>query len=408
MAQLVPIDKDFIANPYPHYQRWLEGPRVFWHPDFFGGAWVIPRHADIIALLRDLENISTEKTGSLVSQFPPENHEELRDIDLYLARWLAFIDPPKHNQLRRLLRKGFTPQVVNSFRPRVQQIAEELLDKALERSGDSGEIDLVRDFAYKLPVRVVSAMLGVPDEDHPMFMDWMDDLAMFLGNANPTVEVARKAKQALYNLTEYFRALTPARRAQPGNDLISILLAAEEDGVGLTEEELYAQCVFFLFAGHETTSNLIANAMYCLLRFPEEMARVRADFRLIPSMVEEALRYEGPMQYTFRLARRDFDLFGQPVRKGDVLVVVFGAANRDPRVFEDPDRFDVTRHPNPHLTFGYGLQKCLGAGTARMEADVAYTTLLRRFPRIELAETPQWTDVYRFRGLKSLRIHITA
>jgi len=401
-----PIDKAFIANPYPHYRRWLDGPRVFWHPDFFGGSWVITRHADVIALLRDLDNISTEKTGSLVTQFPPEYHDELRDIDLYLARWLAFIDPPKHNQLRRLLRKGFTPQVVNSFRPRVQQITDELLDKAVAQSNGSGEIDLVRDFAYQLPVRVVSAMLGAPDEDHPQFMQWMDDLAMFLGNANPTVEVARKAKQALYSLTEYFRQLTPARRANPGDDLISILLSAEEDGVGLSEEELYAQCVFFLFAGHETTSNLIANAMYCLLRFPDEMARVRENLSLVPSMIEEALRYEGPMQYTFRLARRDFDLFGQPVKKGDVLVVVFGAANRDPAVFDDPDRFDATRHPNPHLTFGYGLQKCLGAGTARMEADIAFTTLLRRFPRIELLEPPEWTDVYRFRGLKRLKIKV--
>ncbi len=402
---IAPIDRAFIADPYSHYRRWLQGPRAFWHPEFFGGSWVVTRHADIKALLRDLENISTEKTGSLVDQFPPEYHDELRDVDHYLARWLAFIDPPKHVVLRNLLKPGFTPKVVSSFRPRVEAITHQLLDQALDSGASAGEMDLVRDFAYQLPVRVVSAMLGVPDEDHPRFMQLMDDLAMFLGNANPTVEAARAAKQALYELTEYFRGLADHRRANPGQDLISILLAAEDEGQVLSEEELYAQCVFFLFAGHETTSNLIANAMLCLLRFPEQMALLRSDPSLIPSMVEEALRYEGPMQYTFRLARRDFDLFDQPVKQGDVLVVVFGAGNRDPAVFPEPDRFDITRQPNPHLTFGYGLQHCLGAGVARMEAQVAYQALLERLDQIELLEAePQWHDVYRFRGLRRLPI----
>lgn len=395
------FNKEFIANPYPKYHEWLDAGRIIWSPDFFGGAWLIPHHKDNTDLLRDSDNLTTEKSSSLVSQFPPEYHAELQPLDEYLSRWLAFIDPPKHLRIRRLLQQGFTPQVIEGFRPQVQAIVDDLLDRVIDR----GEMDMVKDFAYQLPVRVVAMMLGVPDDDHPRFMKLMDDLAMFLGNAKTTVEIARQAKNALQELTTYFEELAPCRRENPGDDLMSILLAAEEEGQVLSEDELYAQCVFFLFAGHETTSNLIGNALLCLLRCPDQMALLREKPELTKTMIEEALRYEGPMQYTFRMAKRDFEVFGQPVKKGDVFVFLFGAANRDAAVFDDPDRFDITRTKNQQLTFGYGLHHCIGAGAARMEAEVAFITLLNRMPNIRLnTNTLEWHDVFRFRGLKSLPI----
>jgi cytochrome P450 len=252
-------------------------------------------------------------------------------------------------------------------------------------------------------------MLGIPDKDHASFVRWMDELAMFLGNASSTVEAARQAKNALDTLTNYFRELLPERRKQAGQDLISILVAAEEEGDVLSEEELYAQCVFFLFAGHETTSNLIGNGMVCLLRHPDQFELLYAQPSLVTGFIEEALRYEGPMQYTFRMARHDFILLDHSIRKGQVLVFLFGAANRDPEVFSEPDRFYITRKKNTHLTFGYGLHHCIGASTACMEADIAFSTLLSRMHAIRLLnDNPQWRDVFRFRGLKSLPIQFEA
>ncbi len=399
------FDRAFIADPYPKYHEWLENGRLFWSPDFFGGAWVVPHYKDNIELLRDSERLTTEKAGGLVSQFPLEYQAELRSLDEYLARWLAFIDPPKHVRIRRLLQKGFTLEVLNSFRPRVQQIVNTLLEQNMAE----GKLDMISEFAYFLPVSVVCAMLGVPDKDHATFVHWMDELAMFLGNASPTVEAARHAKDALDKLTNYFRELLPERRKHAGQDLISLLVAAEEQGEVLSEEELYAQCVFFLFAGHETTSNLIGNGLFCLLRHPDQLALLNARPTLTPGFIEEALRYEGPMQYTFRMARHDFALFGHSIKKGQILVFLFGAANRDPAVFSEPDTFDITQKRPSHLTFGYGLHHCIGAATARMEAEITFSTLLSRTSNIHLlTSNPEWRDVFRFRGLKSLSVQFDA
>jgi cytochrome P450 len=396
------FNQEFIANPYAHYQKWLEGERIFWSKQFFGGAWVLPHYKDSVELLRDNgEYLTTEKAGGMFGQFPPEYQAELLDLEYYIARWLAFIDPPKHIRIRRLLQKGFTNEVVNSFRPRTRQIVDELLDKAIAKG--TGEMDMVSEFAYQLPVRVVSAMMGIPDSDHPQFMTWMDNLARFMGNAAANIEDARVAKEAMSNITGYFRNLLPERKKQPGTDIISYLIAAEESGDVLSEEELYAQCVFFLFAGHETTSNLIGNSLYSLLRHPEQFALLRQQPDLIGSMVEETCRYESPFQYTFRMARTDFELHGQTIHKGQVLIFLFGAANRDSEFFPDPQTYDITRKKNQHLTFGYGLHHCIGASTARMELDVAYTAILERLPNLRLLNaTPEWHAVFRFRGLKTL------
>lgn len=397
------FDRAFINNPYPHYQEWLERGRIFWSDAFLGGAWVVPHHKDIQDWLRDNEHLTSEKASTLVKQFPPEYHQELKSLDDYIAGWLAFIDPPRHIRIRRLLQKGFALEVLNSFRPRVQELVDELLDKVIARG--TGQMDMVADFSYQLPVRVVGMMLGVPDKDHRRFMQWMDNIAMFMGSATANVQNGRDAKNALDGLTDYFRELLPVRRANPGKDLISILISAEEEGDVLTERELFAQCVFFLFAGHETTSNLIGNGLYCLLRYPEQMALLQANPEYMDTFIEETLRCEAPFQYTFRQARHDFEMFGQPIAKGQVFIFPFAAANRDPAIFSNPNDFDITRKKNPQLTFGYGLHHCIGSAVARMEAEISFETMLRRMRDIHLlVEQPEWHDVYRFRGLKSLPV----
>ena len=258
-------------------------------------------------------------------------------------------------------------------------------------------------------MHVVCAMLGVPEKDHVSFLQWINELVLFMGNANASVETARVAKEALLKLTNYFRDLLPERRKHQGLDLMSILIAAEEEGDVLSEEELYAQCVLFLVAGYETTANLIGNGLLSLLRHPGQMALLRERPSLVGSFIEEALRYEGPMQYTFRMVRHDCTILDQPVSKGQVLNFLLGAANRDPAVFAEPNTFDITRKKNTHLTFGYGLHHCIGASTARMEADVAFTTLLQRTREIRmLVDEPEWRNIFRFRGLRSLLIAFVA
>ncbi len=397
------FSRAFIENPYPQYQEWLDNGRIFWSEEFFGGAWVIPHHKDIQELLRDNDRLTSEKAGNLVKQFPPQYHQELRSLDDYIAGWLSFIDPPKHIRIRRLLQKGFTPEVLNSFRPRIQQIVDRLLDQAIAR--DPHKLDWVADFSYQLPVQVVGTMLGVPEKDHHRFMHWLDKIGMLMGSPTARLEDGRNAKEALDGLTAYFGTLLPDRRANPGRDLISILIAAEEDGDVLSERELFAQCVFFFFAGHETTSNLLCNGLHLLLRYPDQMALLRQQPELINTMIEESLRYESPFQFTFRQARHDFEYAGRKIEQGQVVILLFGAANRDAEVFVNPQVYDITRKKNPQLTFGYGLHHCIGAVTARLEAELAFTTLLNRLKTISLdGPAPELHDAFRFRGLKALPI----
>lgn len=394
------INSAFIQHPYDWYHDLFKTQqRIRWMPEFFGGAWVLWHHADITSVIRD-ERLTTEKSGSMVSYYLPEYQRELSQLSEYLGRWLAFIDPPKHIRIRKLLQAGFTPQVLAHFRPTVQQLVNELLQPILAKH----ECDFFHEFAYQLPLYVVCAMLGVPAQDYGLFMHWLDDMAHFIGNNQPPIEKALKAKHAFDNLTAYFRDLLARRRGQPGDDLISILMRAEEGGDVLSADELYANCIFFLFAGHETTSNLLGNGLYNLLRFPDQQALLRQNPTLMPQFIEEAMRFDGPMQYTFRQAKVSFDLLGQSINAKDVLIFLFAAGNRDPHVYDHPEKFDITRSKNPQLTFGYGLHHCIGANTARMEADLAFSTVLATMPNIRLLETPQWSDVYRFRGLKGLKI----
>jgi cytochrome P450 len=267
------------------------------------------------------------------------------------------------------------------------------------------EVELMREIANPMPVRIILEMLGIPQEMRETFVDWSRAIAVFRGNPNRTVEEAHAAQDALTALTEFFRKTVAERRRNKGNDLISLLIDIEEEGEVLTEEELYAQCIALLFAGHETTRNLIGNGMYTLLQHPQQMAELREKPEMIRSAVEELLRYESPVQFTARVLKEDIEVCGQPIRKGWTVLCMLGAANRDPKQFKEPNRLDLARLNNQHLAFSAGLHFCIGAQLARLEGQIALLKLVERFPEMKCnSARPEWASTFGFRGLKNLPV----
>jgi cytochrome P450 len=317
-----------------------------------------------------------------------------------------FRDPPDHTRLRGLVQKAFTPRVVDGLRPRIAELCEQLVDRMLER----GQADLVDDFAYPLPVQIIVEMLGVPAEDHERFREWSDALARGLDPDFLLPEDAVQERLAgIFNFVQYFAGLINERRDHPGDDLISRLIQAEEQGDVLTQGELLSTCILLLVAGHETTVNLISGGALALMQHPEEQARVRADPELMRSAVEEMLRYVSPVQLTGRVARADMEVGGVDLAAGDFSMLLIGSANHDPDAFERPEEFDVGRSDNPHLGFGFGLHHCLGAPLARLEAQIALDTLLRKVSQLELeADALVHKDNIVLRGLAALPVRLRA
>ena len=388
-------------DPYPLYHR-LRAEDPVHRSDL--GFWVLTRHADVLAVLRD-PRMSRDPRRS-------ERVELLRssaELDELLASEEAapsmlFVDPPDHTRLRTLVNKAFTPAAVERLRPRVEAIVAGLLD----RVAGAGAMDVVEDLAYPLPVTVICELFGVPEADHDRFRAWSRGLVRLLDPlvATDALEGALRARLALRG---YLRELIADRRAHPIGDLLTALIAAEDEGHQLSEDELVSMCVLLLVAGHETTVNLIANGLVALLRDPEALAGLKAEPGLAGSAVEELLRYDSPVQFTSRHALADLDLGGCRVRAGETVVAVLGAANRDPAQFPDPDRLDLARQPNRHVAFGGGIHFCLGAPLARMEARIAIPALLARLPSLELGPGPPTRrDTVTLRGLASLPVTFRA
>jgi hypothetical protein len=298
------------------------------------------------------------------------------------------------------MNKGFTQSAAEALRPQVERIVDGILDPL----GHLSQADLVNELAYPMPVRVISELLGVPETMHSAFLRWSAAIAEFNGSPNRTVEHAQNAQNAVLALTDFFRGAVAERRGNKGNDLISLLIDIEEDGEALTEEELYAQCVMLLFAGHETTRNLIASGIYSLLREPEKLAELRENPALIRSAVEEFLRFESPIQYTARVAKEDIELCGVRIPKRQTILCMLGAANRDPKRFTDPDTLDLNRLNNQHLAFSAGPHFCIGSQLARLEGQVAILRTIERFPNLRLAQAAEWAPNFGFRGLKALPV----
>ena len=397
------FSEDVLQDPYPTYARLhKEGPIHYVEVAGKWAVWSIFSHAECASIAKDTR-FSAKRAQQMLLPLPLSKQGEFSELARMFSMWLIFMDPPEHTRLRKLLTKGFSPAAVEALRPQVEAI----VDRMLSPLKPGSEVELMREFAHPLPVRIILEMMGIPQEMRDTFVDWSHAIGAFRGNPNRTVEDARACQDALIQLTEFFRKTVADRRRNKGNDVISLLIDIEEEGEVLTEEELYAQCIALLFAGHETTRNLIGNGMYTLLKNPEQTAELREHPELTRSAVEELLRYESPVQFTARVLKEDMEICGQLVRKGWTVQCMLGAANRDPKQFKEPNQLDLKRLNNQHLAFSAGLHACIGAQLARLEGQVAISNLVRRFPNMKLSGPhPQWTPTFGLRGLKSLCVTV--
>jgi cytochrome P450 len=397
----VVFSNEVLQDPYPTYTRMLEeGPLHFVDIGGQWAVWAVFGHADCSAVAKD-PRLSAKRAQQMIITLPPSSQAEFSELARMLGLWLIFMDPPEHTRLRKLLNKGFSPAAVEGLRPQVEAI----VDRMLEPVKHGKEFELMQNFANPMPVRIISEMLGIPQELHDTFVNWSRAIALFRGNPNRTVEQARAAQDALKALTNYFRQTVAERKRNKGNDLISLLIDIEEEGEVLTEEELYAQCIALLFAGHETTRNLIGNGIYTLLKHPDETAELREKPEMIRTAVEEILRFESPVQFTARVLKEDIEVCGQRIPKRWSVLCMLGAANRDPKQFKDPNQLNLKRLNNQHLAFSAGPHFCIGSQLARLEGQVAISRLVQRFPNMKLTgPKPEWASTFGFRGLKSLPV----
>jgi len=392
---------EILQDPYPTYARLHEeGPLHYVDVGSKWAVWSIFSHAECSSVAKD-PRLSAKRAKQMLLPLPLSRQSEFSELARMLSLWLIFMDPPEHTRLRKLLNKGFSAAAVEGLRPQ----AEAIVDQMLKPLQHGSEVELMSEFANPMPVRIISELLGVPQALHGTFVNASRAIAVFRGNPNRTVEEARAAQDALIELTEFFRKTVAERRRNKGTDLISLLIDIEEEGEVLTEEELYAQCIALLFAGHETTRNLIGNGMYTLLQHPQETAELRERPEMIRSAVEELLRYESPVQFTARVLKEDVEVCGQQIRKGWTVLCMLGAANRDPKQFKEPNQLDLKRLNNQHLAFSAGLHFCIGAQLARLEGQIALLNLVQRFPEMKLTgPRPEWASTFGFRGLKSLPV----
>lgn len=392
---------EILQDPYPTYARLhQEGPLHYVDVGGKWAVWSIFSHAECSTIAKD-PRCSAKRAQQMLSLLPPGRQSEFSELARMFSLWLIFMDPPEHTRLRKLLNKGFSPQVIEALRPQVEAIADRML-KPLQRGS---EVELMHQFANPLPVRVILEMMGLPQEMHDKFADWSRAIAEFRGSPVRTLDQARAAQDALVALRDYFQEIVAERKRNKGNDLISLLIDIEEEGEVLTEEELYAQCTALLFAGHETTRNLIGNGVYTLLQHPQETAELRDNPEMIRSAVEEILRFESPVQFTARVLKEDIEICGQHIPKKWTIFCMLGAANRDPKQFEEPNRLNLKRLNNQHLAFSAGPHFCIGSQLARLEGQVALSQLVRRFPEMKLVgPRPEWASTFGLRGLKSLSV----
>ncbi|KYK47572.1 cytochrome [Bradyrhizobium liaoningense] len=390
-----PLSPDFIRDPYPYYDRLRTLDPIHVTPF---GQFVTSRHAEVSLVLRD-KRFGKDFVERSTRRYGPEIMNE--PVFRSMSYWMLQADPPDHTRLRGLVVKAFTARRVEDMRPRIQQIVDEAIAAVIDR----GHMDLIEDFAFRLPVTIICDMLGIPEEHREVFYKSSRDGGRLLDPVPLSAEEIKQGNAGNLMAQMYFQQLFELRRRTPGDDLITQLVQAEEDGNKLTNEELTANIILLFGAGHETTVNLIGNGLLALHRNPDQLALLKARPELMEGAIEEFLRYDSSVQMTGRVALEDVDLGGAKIPKGESVLCLLGSANRDPAVYPDrPDRLDVTRPNVKPLSFGGGIHFCLGAQLARIEAEIAIATLLRRLPdlRIDDVENPEWRPTFVLRGLKRL------
>ncbi|MGW1068205.1 cytochrome P450 [Streptomyces aureus] len=395
-----PWDPGFLADPYPAYEELRSRGRVHYYEPT--NQWLVPHHGDVSALLRDRRLGRTYQHRFTHEDFgrtaPPPEHEPFHVLN---DHGMLDLEPPDHTRIRRLVSKAFTPRTVERLKPYVEGLAGELVDRLVEAGGG----DLLTDVAEPLPVSVIAEMLGVPESERAPLRPWSADICGMY-ELNPSEDVAHKAVRASVEFTEYLRGLIEARRKEPGDDLISGLIAAHDEGDRLTEQEMISTCVLLLNAGHEATVNATVTGWWTLFRHPEQLARLRADHALIPTAVEELMRYDTPLQMFERWVLDEIEIDGTTVPRGAEIALLFGSANRDAEVFAAPDTLDLSRAENPHISFSAGIHYCIGAPLARIELAASMGALLTKAPGLRLAEEPVRKPNFVIRGLEGLSVEI--
>ncbi len=415
------------SNPYPFYEQLRRQDPIHWDEEM--GFWVLTRYDDIASLYTDGRFSRAQGLMRGFQRLSESERHIAEPVYHSFSKTMFYADPPYHTHLRGLINHAFTPHRVEQLRPYIQKTVNELLDAAHAK----GKMDVIQDLAYPLPVTVIAGLLALPMKDRARFKIWSDDLFAILGTVRHTSHFMERAAQSLAEMTDYVKALSHERREHPGDDLISVLLSvSESDGLpsgphslvhsaalpevgeliheteassALTEEELAANVNILLSTGHETATHLIGNGILALMQNPDQKKKLQDQPALLPSAIEEMLRYDNPVQITYRSTLEDAEIDGRVIREGDLVNTILGSANRDPDRFTDPDRFDITRNEGRHLGFGLGIHFCIGAPLVRLEAEIAFSTLLHRFPHLELAaENIEWQEHPIFRGLKSLPV----
>ena len=402
------VDAAFLRDPYPTYHKLRAAGPIHWSEEFFGGAWLLTRHEDVEAVLRD-PLYSARRTGGWVMRGSENERQALCPFQRLFSRAMLFLDAPDHTRLRQVLNAGFRPAALRTFAGTIEQMASGLLD-GLE---GAQQFDFIERIAKPLPARVIASLLGMDAGDQPDFLTWSEDLAAFIGAPDPDHGLKRRAQASLLNMSASFEAMLARRRTQDARrpqtqnrDLIGHLLHAEAEGEIEAGAEILAQCAMLLFAGHETTRNLLGNGLHALLSHPEQWQRLRQSPELLQNALRELLRYESPVQYTGRRVTTDVVIHGRRLRRGDLVVPLIGSANRDPARYSSPDELDITRREGSHLSFGHGPHVCIGAALTLMEAEITFRAVLARCPGLELVDAePNWNANPVYRGLSSLQVH---
>ncbi|MDO8307254.1 MAG: cytochrome P450 [Actinomycetota bacterium] len=393
---------EFDADPLDTLRQLQQEDPVHWS-DAIGG-WLVTRFDDVVSTFKQVEYFSNEGRLAKASAYlPAEAREQFRPFeDHYNTKGILHSDPPDHTRLRALVLTAFNPRVVEAMRPRIESIVNDLLDKAVPNGG----MEVIDELAWALPSTVLSDLFGAPPEARPLFRKWADDILAFQGVNKPTVEILATAQQALLDAKAYLLEMINERRREPTDDLISHLVSAEAEGEKLSEPELLSTCITLMGAGQETTTALVGNGLYLLLSNPDAWDRLRRDPSMVPTAVEEFVRFESPIPRQPRLIKQEVELGGKTLKVGDIAFQMLNIANRDPEKFENPDTFDIERKPNRHIGFGLGPHFCVGAPLSRLEGQILFTTILERFPNMTLVDpVPHWNPVKRnSRVLKSLDV----
>jgi cytochrome P450 len=395
---------DVNDDPYPHFAALREQDPVHWSDRHRG--WIITRYDDCAAALMDYKRLSSDRVRPLLAAMPEERRAQAGPVYELMTGWMVVSDPPEHRRLRGLAANAFNPKRVVAMEGEIQRLIDEVLDEFIA----SGEQDLIAGFSYPLPATVIAKLIGAREEDTSRFRDWSLALAhvAFGAGGEDRSERHATAMQGLEQMIEYFGELLEYRRSNPGEDMISDLLQDNPKWGRLDDDEIKAMCALMLFAGHETTTSTIASAVLTLIQNPDQLALLQADpDGLAGGAAEEALRYEGAIKILHRWTLSDHEIRGREIKAGDRVYIAPAAANRDPEKFEDPDRFDITRAPNPHMAFGKGIHACIGAQLARLEMRLALASLVKRLPGLRLADPGQelrWVPSLASRGLEELRI----